>query len=106
MDTMKPTTQRKLFRLPQVVSLGRYVFTHVMACIQVAVNGRPLGQPGHSLLGRYMHRPSMTYSPNGKKECARRRRQIKAGTLRVTGKAYTDSVDYGDGVWDHREYVT
>lgn len=106
MDTMKPTTQRKLFRLPQVVSRGRYVFTHVMACIQVAVNGRPLGEAGHSLLGRYRHPQGALYEPNGARECARRRRQIANGTLRVTGKSYTDSVDYGDGMWDHREYVT
>lgn len=106
MDTMKPQARRRLIKLQDgPVRRGRDLFTHAMLSILAAANGQALGKPGYSLLGKYQWGTGgVTYTPNGNRERARRRRQIDAGII-AGSRSYTDSIDYGDGTWDYKEYV-
>jgi hypothetical protein len=102
---MKPTVQTKVFPLSDGPRRrGRFLFTHVLAGQLVSPRGAALGEPSYTLLGRYIWNTGRTYRPNGARECARRRRQIELGHIKPT-PSYVDSIDYGDGTWDHKEFV-
>lgn len=105
MTAMKPRMKYRLVHPADgPVVRGRYLFSAVLVCLRVSADGGALGPPGYSLVGYYVWPRTKLYRPNGAKECERRRRQIGSGYLKPS-RYYCDSIDYGNGGWDHKEFV-
>jgi len=99
MSKVKPKYHAQI--LPKPIHVGRHMYTH-----QLFIVTSPRRPPNSIFVGRFnwRHKEGKTYSPNGPKECLRRRRQMdRDGT--VGASTITDHVDGPDGTWDVREFV-